>query len=227
MPGWLPHSKSLTAFRRRWRTNRDPSEILSGILPVAEVDKHWTDDRLNIWGLYAQSVGVAANRFLSVVLFTQRKEVLIYRINACLLQLGFPEAEPMHVFTPLQGYNPVLNNATFWLPWLQTGLLPGEPGHLGETFALAGDNAAFQIVVVNGAPHNCIGPVHYGPWWAALGGGAGFSRTQKLWGGDDPPLRIPPFSGVAVQTAAAVNGVNYTLDVSFYYAEREDQGRVG
>lgn len=227
MPRWVAHSKPLVGWRKRWRLNRDPSEILDAILPTAQVDKHWTDDRLNLFGLYSQAQGPGVATHLACMLTAQNKELLIHRVHCAITRGSFPGIEPVHIFTPLQGYNPVQNNTALFLPWLQTGLRTGEPGQLSEAFGTSGDNLALQVVNVNGAPHTCVGPLWYGPTALNVVGGWG-ERDVVIWSEQDPPLRIAPFTSVAVQTAQTITtSVLNFLDVSWYYSEREDQGRVG
>ncbi len=226
MPRWSFHSKALTAWRRRWRLNRDPTEILDGILPVAEIDKHWTDDRINLWGLFTQAQGTGANTHLACMITAQTKELLVHRVQYSLTRSAWPIAQPVHLFTPLQGYVPTVNNTALHLPWLQTGLRAGDPGQLSEAFGTSGDNLGLQVVLVNGAPHICIGPITHGPFVAGVIGAA-CVREERLWTFQDPPIRIAPWTSLCVQMAAVSASALDMLNVSFFYSEREDQGRVG
>lgn len=227
MPQWQFHSKALTAWRRRWRLNRDPTQILDAILPVAQVDKHFPDDLLNLYGIFSQAAGTGGNTYLACMLSAQEKEVLLHRIHGSFIKAGgWSAVQAYHLFTPLQAYNPVVNNTALWLPWLQTPIRTGEPGNLSQAFGTTGDNAAQQVVNVNGAPHISIGPVTHGPFIAGVVGGS-CVRQEVIWSAQDPPLRIAPFTSICVQLAAVSTLATDFLNVSMFYSEREDQGRVG
>ncbi len=51
MPRWLTHARNLTAFRRRWQFQQPIGEVLSGVLPVAVIDKHYDPDDHNRYGM--------------------------------------------------------------------------------------------------------------------------------------------------------------------------------
>lgn len=241
MPRWFTHGKAFTALRRRYNLNEDAREFLTGLLPVIEADRHWTADRLNLWGIFTQHAlpGGIGPVYPAASLHAQRKELLVHRIQATLRIGGSWSSVPgygFHLFSPLQTYVPELNRAAIWFPWAQTMVEPADAGQLSEGFGLTGDNAAQQVVLVNGVPYTSIGPVGFAPWVitfvGATGGGYAYSaqpELQTLWSFQDPPLRVRPFSALTVQTTSAMgpSGSIWTLDVNWWYSEREDVGRVG
>lgn len=234
MPRWFVHSKPLVSWRRRWGLNTDPTEMLSGVLPTAQVDKHWDSDRLNIWGIFVQGekLRAAGAQHICATLEAQRKELLIYKVEAWLDVNGFLHTTPIHIFTPLQNYNPHATSdaaaaTSIWFPWLQSmAEQPGDPARLPEAFGLGGYNAGMQVVTINGVNFTSVGPVSSVNSW--VGGGA-VERGQVMWNFQDPPLRVRPFSTICVQSALAVVGgtLDWYLNVNFWFCEREDVGRVG
>ena len=227
MPRWVVHSKPLTAWRRLWGLNTDPTEVLSGVIPTAQVSKHWDSDVFNVWGMYVQgdrAAGAGVDH-VAATLEAQRREVLVWRVDAWLERNGGIDVTPLHIFSPLQAYNPTANNTSIWFPWLQTPVeQPADPARLPEAFGLGGHVPGLQVVNINGVPFTCIGPAQSG--LVGLFGGA---RMQAHWWFQDPPLHVRPFATLAVQTVLAVGGAGnlYTLNANFYYSEREDVGRVG
>lgn len=237
MPRWYQHAKAFTALRRRYNLNVDPTEFSSGIVPTVEADRHWMDDRLNIWGMFLQAFANGATaRYRSCMLVTQRKEALVYRVEAALRGTGYVSYTVgcgCHLFTPLQTYNPVAEGPAIWFPWLQTAVREADPGSLPETFGMSGRAVAQQVVVVNGTPYTSVGPVRFAPYIDRRGTGAvpvylyADPDVRLVWEFQDPPLRLAPFTELCVQDITPFTSATYSLDVNFWFCEREDQGRVG
>lgn len=231
MARWFVHSKPLIAFRRRWGLNTDPTEILTGVIPTAQVDKHWDSDRLNVWGMFVQGEkprGVGAQH-ICATLEAQRKELLVYRVDAKLMSMSLASDNPVHIFSPLQNYNPHATSdgaadTTIWFPWLQSMVeQPGDPARMPEAFGLGGYNATMQVVTINGVPFTSVGPISGGQSMALDHGSAVF------WEFQDPPLRVRPFATLCVQSTLALTGgsTDWYLNCNFWFVEREDVGRVG
>lgn len=221
MPQWVTASRVFAAWSRRYRLNAPAQEILTGIIPVAEVDRHYTDDRLDLWGLFTQQLGTATpNRLGACSLVTQEKEALVHRVHVWIQTTGATLFVPYHLFTPLQAYDPHQFNPALVLPWLQP-ITSGVAGRLSRSFGLIGEQDFFQVVTVNGAPHTSIGPAN--PGFSAVTQPA---PPTEIWTFQDPPIRLRPFTRVTVQSLVQIPAVG-SLNVSFYYTERDDQGPVG
>jgi hypothetical protein len=197
-------------------------------MPTAQVAKHWDSDVFNVWGMYVQAdrpAGGGADH-IACTIEAQDKELLIHRVEGWITKNGQVDTVPIHCFTPLQAYNPTVNNTSIWFPWLQTPVeQPADPARLPSAFGLGGLNPVQQVININGVPFTCIGPVstaRFGLFGTLIGG-------QLFWHAQDPPLHVRPFSTLAVQSTLAVGGVGqlWHLNVNFYFSEREDVGRVG
>lgn len=226
MPRWVQHSKSLLSWRKRYRLNTDPTEVLSGILPTSQLDKDWPQDTLDLWGLYIQSRdNPAGNEYLGAELVAQRKELLVHRIRATMLigASAGPLGQGCHVMTPLQTYDPTVNVPTIWFPWFQSGYRAGQAANLPEAFGLGGTNPALQVVVINGVPFTSLGPVSFQSYATAVGQPQLFNID--LWTHQDPPLRVHPFQSCCVQTIQPATGGGSvdTLNVNFWFSERDPQ----
>lgn len=218
MPRWALSgiSNAYTAFVRRYRLNRPVTEVLDSVIPVAQVDKHWQSDRLNVWGAFGQETGDNVN-LSGVGLVAGNNEVLVHRIHAWVT--GAIVTPTLHLFTPLQTYNFAAINPGIWLPWLQMAYDDkATPARLPEAFIGSGKNAALQTLVVNGVPFTTVGPVY-------LRAVTSF-ETPPIWSEQDPPLRLHPQQELVVQTTTA-HGFANVLNVNFYFSEREAQGNVG
>lgn len=221
MPRWVTADRVFAAWSRRWGLNSPAQEMLTGIIPVAEVDRHYTDDRLNLWGIFMQQQGtVIANRLGACSIVTQANEALVHRVDAHFSSALANTSFDCHLFTPLQTYDPHAINPALTLPWLQP-ISFGEPGRLSRTFGLIGEQDFLQVVTVNGAPHVGVGPVLRG-----ISAGSAGRSGGRLWDFQDPPLRMRPNTQLTVQMLVQLP-VGYFLNCSFYYTERLDQGRVG
>ena len=223
MPRWKGGGRVFAAFSRRHGLNAPGMEVLTGVIPTAEVDRHYTDDRLNLWGLFMQQPGtVIANRLGACSLNTQENEALVHRVDvhfsSSLVTLGFD----CHLFSPLQTYDPHEHNPFIGFPWLQP-ISFGEPGRLSRSFGLEGEQDTLQVVVVNTVAHVTVGPVLRA---ASSAAGVPGAHGGNLWGFQDPPWRLRPFTQLTVQMLVQLP-VGYFLNVAFYYSERSDQGPVG
>jgi hypothetical protein len=196
--------------------------VLDAVLPVAQVDKHWQSDRLNIWGAFGQSFGDAVNH-QAVGLLAGNREVLVHKVEAWV-DLSLVGGDPFHMFTPLQGYDSFAIAPVIFLPWLQMGYEgPVQAALLPQAFLLAGRAAALQTILVNGVPFTTIGPSYQ----HMIRVTSGATRTLiTLWSMQDPPLRLLPQQQLVVQSAT-VWPLGRILDVNFYFSEREAQGSVG
>ncbi len=248
MPTWTFISKNLAALQRRYRTNRAFSEVLTGIFPTVQVDRHWIDDTLDVYGLLcqAQSPDGGPNGALPelpacVLLAPPERDVLVHRVEFLVQAIDNVNDEldrTYHIFTPLLGYNPVANGAGFFFAWLQCKATATAATIQGQTVGIGGTFPTHQTVVFNGGPPiTTFGPLAHTP--RAYTSGApteGISVANNssghlggFWTFQDPPLRLKPGMRLAVQQADTflVSNRRTILTTNFYYSEREAQGGVG
>lgn len=189
-------------------------------MPTAQVDKHWTDDRIDLWGMFMQQPGTATlNRLGACSLVAQEKELLVHKIEAWFTTTSASGLVGLHLFTPLQAYAPTAINPALVLPWLQP-VKPGQPGRLSRAIGVAGEtDAGLMTVTVNGAPHTAIGPVQTNIAQT-------FSPPVEVWGFQDPPLRVKPLQQLTIQSLNQIP-TNTLLNVNWFWTERVFQGDVG
>lgn len=227
MPRWYQHARQLAGLQRRWTLNRSLGEILSGVVPVVEVDKHRSADDSNIYGMLVQAAG-NLGQIEACALVAQDNEVLIHKIEFWWTTVFSLVSRPVHIFTPLQTYTPfdVASNAYF--SWWQGPANVGDEGKLGRTFGAGGLGSAHQVVNVNGVPITTFGPSFD---YEVMGLGAvdvAMRRPAvKIWDFQDPPFRLKPGVMACVQSVSPAIGAGDTLNVNFYYSEREPQGDFG
>lgn len=243
MANWRVHSKALTAFRRRYRLNVDPTQVLDGILPVAQLDKHWQDDTLNLYGCYCQCVrSNATPRIMGCVLQAGRQEVLVHEVTAWLdpvHALGNSGAA-FHLMTCHQNYQPVQFNTSIWYPWLMATTRSDRDLTLAYALGGGGEAGAHQTILTPTGVVTCYGKVvpHHltytpAPPWAHTPVVVNPCGGIPVWKFSDPPLRLKPYVALVYQSAvdleAAFPGLalGLPLNVNFIFSEREDQGDVG
>lgn len=218
MPVWNRASKTFIAFARRWGLNAPTTEMWTGVVPTAQIDKHWTEDRLDLFGIEMQHGGFDPNgsQLASCSLVVGSKEALVHRVSVTYNGTVANRTLIGHLFTPLQGYNPATSGPSLVFPWLQP-VQPPEPGRLAQAVGITGSASGVQVVTVNGQPHNSVGPT------IQMGVNA---SSRVMWDSQDPPLRIKPAQLLTFQALITVPTGN-TINVSFFWTERESQGDVG
>ena len=232
MPRWVAHAKALIGLRRRWSINNSVGEILTGVLPVVQVDKVYPTEDQDIFGMFCQALGDGVN-LGAVLLGAQERDVLVHQVEAWVDAITTREPT-FHMFTPLQTYDPfdaALQNIFF--PWFQGAARApaNDPfgqatGTLGSPIGLGGLGSALMVVIVNGVPITAIGPVTpYEKWTTFVGAGGGTKRI--LWSFQDPPIRLRPFQRLCVQCPIGnMLGDSQPLNVNFFYTDRREQGQV-
>lgn len=241
MPRWIAHSKSLAALSRRWRLNVQPSEMLTGVLPVTQIDKSWTSDRLDVFGMLVQQPKDAVNVSIPAVgLRAGSRECLVHRIdwavhpggaavesqNADFMGLSF------HLFTPNANYNPFALSSGVYFPWMQSRQTVTSIVTLTDSIGVAGEALAHQTIVVNGVPVVTFGPIQRGgSYFPILNGVASTPPTaSSFWTFQDPPIRLKPWQNLVVQATGAFNPAQwagFTLNANFYWSEQDPQGDTG
>jgi len=224
MPRWLSLGRQFTALRRRYNLNVPLGELLTGILPTVEIDKHYPDDTLDLWGMFSQAVGDAVN-LESCSLVAGAREVLVHRVDVWDEGTGSANGIDWHMFTPLQTYNPVgVAAQSVQFPWAQMKANTQDTGQLSRAFGLSGTAAGLQVVTINGVPVTSVGPVYSGQVFVvntAVG-----TSPIKAWEAQNPPLRIKPFGILTVQVLQPTF-VNHLMNVNWWYTERDPQGDIG
>jgi hypothetical protein len=224
----LQHARQLAGLQRRWNVNNPFSEISSGVVPVVEVDKHRAAEDQDIYGMLVQSSVGNGAKLLACALVAQDREVLIHKIDFHYQALS-TILRGVHIFTPLQNYNPFNVNSAAYFAWLQGPANVNDVGKLGRSFGIGGAGNAHQVVVVNGVPVTTFGPFYQYEYHSVFVLGAGFNNEKPnrvLWSHQDPPFRLKPFSMCCVQEIWA-GAAGDLLDVNFFYSERVPQGDVG
>jgi len=208
--------------------------MLDGVIPVVVAENHFPGDQLDFFGLNAETDTFAAFGPGAVHLYIELiapadLEVLIWDVQATVLNNGVPDELPVHLFTPLQDFallggatNPLIPNPVLpflYFPWLQPVSQP-ESGRLSQTLSQAGATSGLQVVSVNGIPTTSIGPIRNSQ---AVAGSALFFGGL-LWNrfyssSYRPPLRLKPETRVAVQTTVA-DTRGLALGANFIYSER-------
>jgi hypothetical protein len=233
-PNWRLHNKPLTRWRRRFGGSWEPTTALDGIIPTAEVDKHWTDDRANIYGMFTQAASDGVN-IPCVALQAGPKQVQVHRISWYLestntAQLKF--AWRVHLFTPRPDYNPFdfsLDGA--WYAWLSSVAGPFTVGGAvrPDAFGLNGRATAHQTISLGGPPFVTFGPIQHSAYCPFLPGDYAWvpaSHDGVFWNFQDPPLFVQPWQLLVLQ-ACSIWPVNKTINANWYFSEREDEGIYG
>lgn len=232
MPRWTPSGRITTALQRRYRLNIPLTEILTGILPTVQVDKHYGWDTLGLYGLFVQQSDVGDTGYQSCSLLAQSEELLVHKLEFWCISAatGNPIATGVHAFTPVSPYNPAMLGTGLYYSWLSTPSGYGSSFSIGRGLGIAGANAALQTVLVSGAPVATIGPSYRqgSVLISGQGGGMADFGPKQIWGFQDPPLRVRPFTMLTLQTTSAwTTPFNLVLNVNFFYTQKEDEGLVG
>ena len=224
MPRWLSHARNLAGLRRRWNITSPVGEVLSGVLPVVQIDKHRDARDQDIYGMFLQATGDAVN-IPACALVAQADEVLIHRIEFFWKHIR-TLTRPVHIFTPLQNYTPFDVSSNAYFAWWQGKAVAQDRGQLGGTFGVGGYGSAHQVVVVNAVPITTFGPTYD---WEILMTAVGVAEqpVRRIWSFQDPPFRLKPFTMACVQSVFAGLGATEVLNVNFFYSERPAQGDVG
>ncbi len=223
MARWLQHARNLAGFQRRWSLNAPLAEVSSGVVPVAVVDKHYGSDEQNLWGMFVQAAS-NLGQIEACALVAQDREVLIHKIEFWWDPAAAAN-RPVHIFTPLQAYNPFDAAVNAYFAWWQGKAVAQDIGQLGGTFGMGGLGTGLQAVIVNMAPVITIGPSFPSLTLGAFG--AARQTVQPIWSFQDPPWRLKPFTMACVQSVNALVGAGQFLNVNFYYTERLPQGESG
>ncbi len=221
--------------------------MLTGVLPTVQTDKHWQDDTLSVFGLLCQGqVDGSAIDGLSACQLTAppNVECLVHRVEfhvQAVDNVNDAFDRTFHIFSPLEGYDPVAINPGAFFAWLQMSAVDGTTSLQGLTFATGGSALTHQTVILNGVPIVTFGPLARTTQSFVRGadglsvGNASAAFLHGMWTFQDPPLRLKPLARLCVQQADTFfpfipNGGGergHILSVNFWYSEREAQGDVG
>ena len=234
MPRWTPHSKSLAALSRRWRLNVQPSEMLTGVLPTAQIDKSWTSDRLDVFGMLVQHTKDNVQTAIPAVgLRAGSRDCLVHRIDWWISAPPYLvefQGLGVHLFTPNSAYNPFALSPGVYFPWLQSRQRVDQIVTLTDSIGIGGEALAHQTIVVNGTPVVTFGPAQRGAYGVA--GTIQFAHQMTdstFWEFQDPPLRIKPWQNLVVQFTGSFTTVyaGMILNANFYWSEQDPQGDTG
>lgn len=211
-PSWRQHARNLSDWFSTWSsTTRNIRAIYDGVVPVALVDRFRDDNQGSLFAINAATTGTAA-RVSAVAMGSSINDVEVFAVRvSTFLTGGFGvPATSVHIFTPINPYNPVLfpNPVGFFQP----GLITNKSFTFGSVLAVAGTNPALPLI--------------FGMEWtvpvALTPAGAIFPQgLDTVY--FDPPIRVYRDTTLAVQNAQLVAGA-WTLFVSFLYRERPRAG---
>jgi len=239
VPRWTFLSKPLVALQRRYRTNAAFSEVLTGVLPTVETDKHWQEDTLDVYGILVQGQSSDGLELPACVLLAPpTRDVLVHRVEFLVVAVDNINDEldrTYHLFTPLAAYDPVANGGGFFFSWLQTKATPEAATIQGQTVGIGGTFPTHQTVTFGGGgPITTFGPLARTNRSYTVAGGVSVSNASSgtlsgMWTFQDPPLRLKAGARLCVQQADLFLLLNRRtiLSVNFYYSEREEEGGVG
>lgn len=244
-PTWRAIDRDYAQVRRRVGMQGRLGWFLSGILPTYQVERNWPGDQLDLWGANGRTSTPSPAGHPSISLHNgsdllpegERLELLVWRVVAKfmqpsgffpqLVQMGFQD---LHIFTPLQTYNPsaVPDAIPLQFPFLQ-------PVDLGESVRLArvghldvGSNPALMVLVINGVPTTGIGPIVTANLGAGISTAFGVANHLDFGpgAGDVPPIRLKPGQKLTIQgLIPSPGGGDEALDASFWWSERRyDRG---
>ncbi len=212
-PSWRPITKRTLDFFGRWgdpRTNL--RSMLSGVMPVAVVDRFRDDDEGSIYGINAFSGGTA-NEFPAVAFGSGTNDWELLAITALWVDWNlaqFSKDFEFHMFTPINPYNPVLTPSP--VGFFNNGLLTNRAFTFGTVIALGGTNPNVPVI---------LGPT-LNQRQAGVGSTGEFqcfrSASAPVF---DPPIRIYRDTTLAIQF---IGGIGITVPTamvcSILYRER-------
>ena len=235
MPEYFGHMRTLRRLVRRWGlasyfgSGANLREFASWMQPTVRVDREWDDDDRQMWG-YTADHGTGTG-YPAVAVFAQSKEVLIRRLDVIVFEAAqgrwVPNSE-VNILTPPGAYNPVVNGAGEFFPFMQTTKATsagGAPLSIPECRIVGGENPALMAVTIGGVlVFPAIGPrrrMGGTVWGSGLGGfELTYPRHVTLVDWHDPPIILPPWRVLAVQYHNHGQAQLEYVQVEIYLSER-------
>lgn len=212
--GTLPAQRSSRRFFQLWRTSGSLRSIWNTIVPVSVVQRYRSEDEGSHRALTVESWGTA-NEFSAVYVgtdITSGGENYIIEIDALNSHRLCPAAVSpfpvdLHLFTPLNPYNPVSTLSPFGI--YTPGLFLDPSFTEGTFIGFGGSNPSLPSYV--GLTLEKFDSVMSAARWYA-------NHTETLLT-FDPPLRIYPGSGICLQMRSKVVTQPIYLNATFLYRE--------
>lgn len=213
VPGldYIGISRGFRSFFQRWGATeaRNFRAVFNAVVPVALVDRFRDDDEGSLFALSATSNG-APQQFSAVAFGSGRNEWELHAFNLGMARVGVTAGvitEQIHLFTPIEPYNPVVNAP---LGPFVPGLITNEAFTFGSVRGFGGANTALPPIEGMLVYQGTVGPSPFAgvtietslAWDGPSGGSRIFGRdlqsrpTYRF----DPPLRVRRDQTLAFQT---------------------------
>lgn len=213
-PQWRPITKRALDLFGRWgdpRTNL--RAMMDTVIPVAVVDRFRDDDEGSVYGISAFTVvgGGFAGQFPSISFGSGVNDWELMGMTAVNInfngQTG-PKFMNVHMFTPIEPYNPALNPSPVGV--FPAGLLTNRAFTFGTVTALAGYNPVLPPI---------FGPSVFGPFRSTTATDVGQDQIDLT---QPEPIRIYHDTTLTFQYNGTLGvGANTVLmDISIVYRER-------
>jgi len=211
IPRWRSVTKRTLDLFGRWGDPRTQLKSMwDGVIPVVVVDRFRDDDEGSVFGINAFCSG-NPNEFPSVSFGSAVNDWEILQIPQVSIDyagLGGSKVFGMHMFTPIDPYNPALNIAP--AGFFRSGMINNRAFTFGTVSALGGTNPVLPAV---------FGPDLVSPGVTSF---SSFSRFLGQ-GGQQlylPPIRIYRDTTFTIQWNGTIGGTFMQLFVSMLYRER-------
>ena len=240
-PSWLPVDREYASVRSRFGLRARFGRMLTGILPTVVLEQHWPTEQLDMFGINASTDGGVAGEFHACSLFNRSDdlELLVWQVTAFVVNFqGTTRGFPVHIFTPLQTYDPTVTPAAtppapadgLFFPMLQTAVSVGIPGLVGDAVVEVGSNPSLQVLTVDGLARVSIGPrkLDFNGWTESAFQFPLQNRDSHVNLGVQaspaPPLRVKPQQRLCVQSTSTMQGpgggTSQALEANFIYSQR-------
>ncbi len=229
MPSVLAHSLRLRRMIRRWRivglsqSEGRIGEFVSWVSPTVRLDRDWADDDRAFFGYTSDVQSTPAQGFGASSIFSGFREVHVHQIDFSVRDVGagaIPGTE-VHIMKPPFPYNPVLNGAGEFFPFLQTG--KGDSIlQLPAARVVAGHQTALAAVLIGGVLVDpALGPRYNYDFSLTSNLATMAPKTVTIHKRSDPPIIMPPRIQLTVQVINPPDFKDTILFVNWLISERE------
>jgi len=253
-PVWNSTSRNFLELANRWGTPRGANitALLSGVLPVTVVERFRDNLEGSLFGVTAETAG-NPGEFSAVIFTSLTRDWQVHSVNVSWpilsgqATLASNYIEGLHVFNPIQPYNPVLNSPVgFFVP----GLINNAEFTFGTVVGIAGTNPAPPVLIgmtlcdqlvrttSNFTNQTLRGDAGFYTYESVTGLQkqlTGSAEGIKLRGNDrrcqnsihfiDPPLRVRQNGTICFQLKHAIAAEPFFMQVSMTYTEIESSFR--
>lgn len=208
-PDFTPTNKNLSGLLGRWGAlSRNFASLFRGVLPVVVVDRFRDDDEGSVWSMEVLGPAAVGGELPACMLANLGDSVELELLALSVRVPGLFNLAGLVVcdlFTPIDPYNPVVNNAAgLFIP----GLITNAPFTFGVARGLSGSNP----VVNSPGGFTFDLPIQLTETGSTPDRNIVLGRVLSF----DPPIRVYRDGQLAVQLRAAFP--NFAC--SFLYRER-------